>query len=174
MVSSVVPQVKRRDLAVVSNVPLLGLFRITLALRMRGIPYLFWSEDVYSDASRAIARHRHGQLGGLAGWLAGRLERNISRGSAAIVPITERSIKQLDAWGWSRMSATVGLAFAPRCLPTDANENSSVARPVFSHDRGRRPRHRDLRNVSHRAAPVALGCDYADPRSYREQSASAA
>jgi glycosyltransferase involved in cell wall biosynthesis len=88
----------RPDVAIFANVPLLALFLITVALRMRGIPYVFWWQDVQSDAIRTIARHRYGFLGRLAGWLAGRVERHVARGSAAIVPITEKFIDQLDAW----------------------------------------------------------------------------
>jgi hypothetical protein len=72
MVSSVAPQGKRPDVAVSSNIPLLALFPITSALRIREIPYVIWWHGVYSDAIGALARDRRGRLGDLAGRLASR------------------------------------------------------------------------------------------------------
>jgi glycosyltransferase involved in cell wall biosynthesis len=89
----------RPDVAVLSNIPLLSLLILTLSLRMRRVPYVFWQQDVYSDAIRVIARHRLGQLGGLVGWVAGCAERQVGRGAEAIVAISETFIEQLDAWG---------------------------------------------------------------------------
>ncbi|WP_428340885.1 glycosyltransferase family 4 protein [Mycobacterium sp.] len=87
------------DVAVLSNIPLLSLFLLTFSLRLRGVPYVFWHQDIYSEAIRVIARGRFGQPGRLIGWIAGRVERRIARGAAAIVPISDNFIDQLDAWG---------------------------------------------------------------------------
>ena len=87
------------DVAVLSNIPLLSLFIITLLLRMRRVPYVFWHQDIYSEAIRVIARDRFGRLGWLIGWVAGRVERQVARGAAAVVPISDNFIEQLDAWG---------------------------------------------------------------------------
>jgi colanic acid biosynthesis glycosyl transferase WcaI len=89
----------RPDVAVLSNIPLLSLFILTLLLRTRRVPYIFWQQDIYSEAIRVIARDRFGQLGSLIGWIAGRVERQVARGAAAIVAISETFIEQLDAWG---------------------------------------------------------------------------
>jgi glycosyltransferase involved in cell wall biosynthesis len=89
----------RPDVAVLSNIPLLSLFILTLSLRMRRVPYVFWQQDVCSEAIRVIARDRLGRLGCLVGWVAGCAERQVARGAAAIVAISETFIEQLDAWG---------------------------------------------------------------------------
>lgn len=89
----------RPDVAVLSNIPLLSLFILTLLLRTRRVPYVFWHQDIYSEAIRVIARDRFGQLGRLIGWIAGRVERQVARGAAAVVAISETFIEQLDAWG---------------------------------------------------------------------------
>jgi colanic acid biosynthesis glycosyl transferase WcaI len=89
----------RPDVAVLSNIPLLSLFILTLSLRLRRVPYVFWHQDVYSEAIRVIARDRLGRLGCLVGWAAGRAERRVARGAAAIVAISDTFIEQLDAWG---------------------------------------------------------------------------
>ena len=89
----------RPDVAVLSNIPLLSLFILTLLLRTRRVPYVFWHQDIYSEAIRVIARDRFGQLGRLIGWVAGRVERQVARGAAAVVAISDTFIEQLDAWG---------------------------------------------------------------------------
>lgn len=92
----------RPDVVVLSNIPLLSLFLLTLSLRLRRVPYVFWQQDVYSEAIRVIARDRFAGLGRLIGWVAGRAERQVARGAAAIVPISDTFIEQLDAWGIQR------------------------------------------------------------------------
>jgi colanic acid biosynthesis glycosyl transferase WcaI len=89
----------RPDLVVLSNVTLISLFLLTLSLRMRRVPYVFWQQDIYSDAIGVVARKRLGWVGGLIGRLASRTECSVARGAAAIVPISDTFIEQLDAWG---------------------------------------------------------------------------
>jgi colanic acid biosynthesis glycosyl transferase WcaI len=89
----------RPDIAILSNVPLLSLFLLTLALRMRGIPYVFWQQDIYSDAIGVISRKRLGRFGVPVGWLAARCERRVARSAAAVVAISDTFIGQLETWG---------------------------------------------------------------------------
>jgi colanic acid biosynthesis glycosyl transferase WcaI len=89
----------RPDVAVLSNIPLLSLFVLTVLLRMRRVTYVFWQQDIYSEAIRVIARDRFGRLGRLIGWVAGCVERQVARGAAAIIAISDTFIEQLDAWG---------------------------------------------------------------------------
>jgi colanic acid biosynthesis glycosyl transferase WcaI len=89
----------RPDVAVFANVPIFTLFLITVTLRLREIPYVFWWQDFYSEGIRVVARHRFGWVGGVIGWLANRVERSVARNAAAIVPITEAFVGQLRAWG---------------------------------------------------------------------------
>jgi hypothetical protein len=103
----------RPDVAVLSNIPLLSLFILTLLLRMRRVPYVFWQQDVYSEAIRVIARDRLGRLGYLVGWVAGCAERQVARGAAAIVAISDAFIEQLDAWVGGRL-LDPGLYVQPR------------------------------------------------------------
>jgi colanic acid biosynthesis glycosyl transferase WcaI len=89
----------RPDVAVLSNVPLLSLFLLTVALRVQRVPYVFWHQDVYSEAIRIIARDRLGPLGWFVGFVAGHAERQVARGAAAVVAISDAFIEQLDRWG---------------------------------------------------------------------------
>lgn len=86
------------DVAVFSNMSIVPLSLVSLALKVRGIPYVFWWQDVYSDAVGTVARQRLGRLGGAVAWLADRVERGCARRSAAIVPITDAFVDHLDAW----------------------------------------------------------------------------
>jgi colanic acid biosynthesis glycosyl transferase WcaI len=89
----------RPDVVVLSNIPLLSMFVLTMSLRVRRVPYIFWHQDIYSEAIRVIARDRFGQLGRLIGWVAGRVERRVARSAAAVVAISDNFLEQLDAWG---------------------------------------------------------------------------
>ena len=89
----------RPDIAIFANVPIFTLFLISLTLRVRGTPYIFWWQDCYSEGIRVVARRRFGRIGGLIGWLANRVERSVARNAVAIVPITETFVDQLQAWG---------------------------------------------------------------------------
>ncbi|MEO3761578.1 glycosyltransferase family 4 protein [Mycobacterium sp. B14F4] len=92
----------RPDVAVLSNVPLLSLFLLAWLLRRRGVPYVFWQQDVYSDAIGVVARQKLRAPGAVVGWLAARAERSVARGAAAIVPISDTFLDQLDRWGVHR------------------------------------------------------------------------
>ncbi len=89
----------RPDVAVLSNIPLLSSVIVTLLLRMRRVPYVFWQQDIYSEAIRVIARERFGWPGRLIGWVAGRVERQVACGARAIVAISDTFVEQLEAWG---------------------------------------------------------------------------
>jgi glycosyltransferase involved in cell wall biosynthesis len=89
----------RPDVAIFANVPIFTLFPITLTLRLLKIPYVFWWQDFYSEGIRVVLRYRFGWAAGLIGWLANRAERSVARKAAAVVPITEAFVDQLQAWG---------------------------------------------------------------------------
>jgi glycosyltransferase involved in cell wall biosynthesis len=89
----------RPGVAIFANVPIFTLFLITLTLRLRKIPYVFWWQDFYSEGIRVVVRQRFGSVGRLIGWLANRVERSVAKSAAAIVPITEAFVDQLQAWG---------------------------------------------------------------------------
>lgn len=97
----------RPEVALLSNIPLLALLLVSMSLRVRGLPYVFWHQDVYSNAIGVIARHRLGRLGTVVGWLAARAERAVARGAAAVVPISETFRAQLRAWGVADADVTV-------------------------------------------------------------------
>jgi glycosyltransferase involved in cell wall biosynthesis len=97
----------RPDVAVLSNIPLLALVLLSISLRRRRVPYVFWQQDIYSHAIGVVARQKLGRLGSLVGWLARSAERRVARGAAGIVPISDTFIEQLDDWSVPRSKITV-------------------------------------------------------------------
>jgi colanic acid biosynthesis glycosyl transferase WcaI len=87
------------DVAIFSNFPIIPLSMVSLALKVRRIPYIFWWQDVHSEAVRIIARQRLGWVGGRIAWPVDRMERGIANRAAAIVPISHAFIDRLKTWG---------------------------------------------------------------------------
>jgi glycosyltransferase involved in cell wall biosynthesis len=92
----------RPDVAVLSNIPLLTLLFLTLALRRARLPYVFWQQDVTSDAIGSVGRRKLGPLGALVHWIAASAERMAARGAAVVLPISDTFLDQLAAWGVPR------------------------------------------------------------------------
>jgi colanic acid biosynthesis glycosyl transferase WcaI len=90
------------DVAVLANVPLLSLLLLTRVLRRRGVPYMFWQQDVNSEAIGVVARQRLGRLGEPIAWVASHAERQAARGAVAVLPISDTFIGQLETWGVAR------------------------------------------------------------------------
>ena len=85
--------------AVISNVPLLAHSILARRLARRGVPMVFWHQDIYSEAIASAARRRLPVAGSLIARVAERLERTIARRSAAIVAISPTFLEKLAAWG---------------------------------------------------------------------------
>ena len=97
----------RPDIAIYSNMPLVPLVMVSVALKARRIPFVLWWQDIYSDAIGTHARARLGRLGGVVAWLVDRAECGCARRAAAIVPITDAFLDRLEDWGIGRDKATV-------------------------------------------------------------------
>lgn len=110
------------DAVVLSNIPLLALFLLTLRLRIRKLPYVFWQQDVYSDAIATVARQKIPVIGPLIGRVAEMCERGIARGASAVVVISEAFTDRLAAWGVSSRDVHV--------IPNWAAIDEMPARPA--------------------------------------------
>jgi colanic acid biosynthesis glycosyl transferase WcaI len=97
----------RPDAVILSNIPLLAMWPLTLVLRLRRVPYVLWWQDVYSDAIKTVARRRLGFVGAVIGWVAQRIERQIASRAARIVAIADAFLEQLDEWRIPRDRARV-------------------------------------------------------------------
>ncbi|MGB0970472.1 MAG: glycosyltransferase family 4 protein [Mycobacterium sp.] len=97
----------RPDVAVLSNVPLLALLILAVFLRIRNIRFVFWQQDIYCDAIRAIALQRLGSAGRPIGWLATLAERWVARNASSIIAISPSFIEELDSWKIPRSKVSV-------------------------------------------------------------------
>ena len=103
---------KQPSVVVLSNVPLLAHSVLARDLAKRGVPMVFWHQDIYSEAIGATARRRIPVVGGLLARLADRTERTIARRSVAIVAISPTFLERLGEWGVAE-KATVVPNWAP-------------------------------------------------------------
>jgi glycosyltransferase involved in cell wall biosynthesis len=85
--------------AVISNVPLLAHSVLARRLARRGIPMVFWHQDIYSEAIGVAARRRIPLLGRVLARVADRVERTIARRSVAVVAISPTFLERLSEWG---------------------------------------------------------------------------
>jgi len=97
----------RPDVALFSNVPIIPLTLVSLGLKLSRTPFVFWWQDVYSEAAGSIAKKKAGSLGALAARLFATLERSTAKRSAAIVPITDSFIDCLNEWNIGGDKVTV-------------------------------------------------------------------
>lgn len=96
------------SVVVLSNVPLLAHALLARRLRRRGVPMIFWHQDIYSAAIGTRARQKLPRLGRLVAWVADRVERHVARGSAAIVAISPTFLDKLTEWGVAGKTTVVG------------------------------------------------------------------
>ncbi len=127
---------------VLSNVPLLAHTVLARQLSRRGIPMVFWHQDIYSEAIGVTARRRIPVAGHFVAWAAEHAERNIARRSVAVVAISPTFLERLSEWGVAEKTTIV-----PNWAPIDElpvhgpdNEWSRRCRPdgqagraVFGH-----------------------------------------
>jgi colanic acid biosynthesis glycosyl transferase WcaI len=90
---------KDPSVAVISNVPLLAHAVLARHLSRRGVPMVFWHQDIYSEAIGVAARRRLPVLGRFIARVADRLERTIARRSEAVVAISPTFRERLSKWG---------------------------------------------------------------------------
>jgi colanic acid biosynthesis glycosyl transferase WcaI len=95
------------DVAIVSNVPLLAHAVLSVSLRIKRIPMIFWHQDIYSSAIGAAAIRKLPTLGPLIAWAADRVERAIARSSAAVVAISPIFMDKLTSWGVAERTTVI-------------------------------------------------------------------
>ncbi|MEN4472832.1 glycosyltransferase family 4 protein [Mycolicibacterium cosmeticum] len=88
----------RPDVAVFANFPTIPLYIVSLVLKAGRIPFVFWWQDIHSEAVSVIARRRFGRVGAVIAWGVERLERRIAHRASRIVPISDAFLARLTAW----------------------------------------------------------------------------
>lgn len=113
------------DVVLSCNVPLLAQRVSASWCRRRGIPWVFWVQDLYSVAVRATAEQRAGQLGRLVGGRFEALERSLLRQASGVVPITTDFVPLLERWGVPEGRCTVIENWAPLAeIPVRPRDNA--------------------------------------------------
>lgn len=89
----------RPDVVLSANCPLDAQAAALASTEASGAKFIFWLQDVYSEAVGSILRRRLGWLGSLVGARFARLERRLLRNSDMVVAITEDFVPYLERWG---------------------------------------------------------------------------
>ncbi len=104
----------RPDIMIASNNPLDAQKRIQNFCRGDRIPFVFWLQDIYSNAIKSILGAKIPVAGHLIGLVYERLERRLLRQSARVFAITGDFLPQLTAWGIAADRITVIENWAPK------------------------------------------------------------
>src|SRR5262249_36118978 len=89
----------RPDVVVGCNMPLDAQRRLQQACLGRGIPFVFWLQDLYSHAIHHYLRAKLGLVGATIGRSYRRLEGRLLRRSSAVVAISGKFRAPLAIWG---------------------------------------------------------------------------
>lgn len=104
----------RPDIMIASNNPLDAQKRIQNFCRGGRIPFVFWLQDIYSNAIHSILGAKLPVAGHLIGLVYERLERRLLRQSARVFAITGDFLPQLGAWGIAADRISVIENWAPK------------------------------------------------------------
>jgi colanic acid biosynthesis glycosyl transferase WcaI len=113
----------RPDIVIASNNPLEAQNRIATYCRQRSIPFIYWLQDIHSDAIRSILSQRSIAFGALIGTWYEWMERRLLRHADHVVAIAESFVPRLAAWKIPKAKVSVIENWAPkdkiRVIPTD-------------------------------------------------------
>jgi glycosyltransferase involved in cell wall biosynthesis len=104
----------RPDILIASNNPLDAQWRIQGYCRRRSIPFVFWLQDIYSNAIKSILGAKIPVAGHLIGAFYERMEKEMLRRSARVIAITDDFLPKLGAWGLRRDRIAVIENWAPK------------------------------------------------------------
>lgn len=101
------------DVVVGCNMPLDAQKKLRKASAARGVPFVFWLQDVVSKATYHFLSERLGLLGRAIGRHYMRLEATLLRSSDAIVAISDKFLPLLEQWGVDAYKVSVVPNWAP-------------------------------------------------------------
>ena len=118
----------RPDIMIASNNPLDAQKQIQdFCLRAR-IPFVFWLQDIYSNAIKSILGAKIPVAGHLIGLFYEHLERQMLRRSARVFAITNDFLPKLGAWGVAADKIAVIENWAPKDKIRSARATTAGAR----------------------------------------------
>ena len=104
----------RPDVVIASNNPLEAQNRIATYCQDRSIPFVYWLQDIHSDAIKSILSQRSIAVGAVIGTWYEWMEKRLLRNADHIVAIAENFIPRLDAWKISKAKVSVIENWAPK------------------------------------------------------------
>jgi colanic acid biosynthesis glycosyl transferase WcaI len=120
----------RPDVVMASNVPIPTLVILALVLRLQGIPWVLWHQDVQAVAIRSFAGKKLSKAFAVVAALIGAGEKWCARRAAAVVVIADSFVDVHRRWGTADKTTVV-----PNWAPLD--EIRPVARANdWSHEHG--------------------------------------
>jgi glycosyltransferase involved in cell wall biosynthesis len=120
----------RPDVVMASNVPIPTLVILAFVLRLRGIPWVLWHQDVQAVAIRSFAGSKLSRSFAVVATLIGAGEKWCSRRAAAVVVIADSFVDVHRRWGTAEKTTVI-----PNWAPLD--EIRPVTRSNdWSHEHG--------------------------------------
>jgi colanic acid biosynthesis glycosyl transferase WcaI len=120
----------RPDVVMASNVPIPTLMVLALVLRLRGIPWVLWHQDVQAVAIRSFAGSKLSRAFAVVATLIGAGEKWCARRAAAVVVIADSFVDVHRRWGTAAKTTVI-----PNWAPLD--EIRPVTRTNdWSHEHG--------------------------------------
>lgn len=125
----------RPDVVFSSNCPLDPQHLAQNAAVRRGIPFIFWVQDIYSVAIANVLRRKFPGVGRLVGARYISLEKKLLRRSARAIVITEDFVPVLTGWGVDRSRIDVVENWAAREELPQRPKDNPWSRAQGLHDR---------------------------------------
>ncbi|TNE61444.1 MAG: glycosyltransferase WbuB [Alphaproteobacteria bacterium] len=122
---------ERPDVVIASNTPLDALAPMQKAARKTGAKFIFWVQDIYSEAIGRILARKSAVVGALAGGYYRRLEAGLLNRSDDIVVISSDFVGHLDTMGVDTSHTNVIENWAPlnEMVPTSRDNDWSANLP---------------------------------------------
>jgi glycosyltransferase involved in cell wall biosynthesis len=123
------------DVVVGCNMPLDAQKKLRKACAARGVPFVFWLQDVLSMAAYHFLSEKLGLLGRAVGRHYLRLEAKLLKSSDAIVAISDKFRRPLEEWGVDGCKVRVVPNWAPLSQIHLAGKDNAWARRHALHDK---------------------------------------
>jgi glycosyltransferase involved in cell wall biosynthesis len=104
----------RPDVVIGSNNPLEAQNQIGSYCRRRAIPFIFWLQDIHSDAIKSILSQKSVAAGALIGTWYEWIERRLLRNADHVVAIAENFMPRLDSWKIAKAKVSIIENWAPK------------------------------------------------------------
>jgi glycosyltransferase involved in cell wall biosynthesis len=121
------------DVVASANAPLDVQQRLLTEAHRSGCRFVFWMQDVYSEAVGRLIGRRSQLAGRIAGSRFSRLERAIARSADAVVPVSPDFLPILVEWGVMPNRITVIPNWAQLEEPEPPTKDNAWSRPLGLH-----------------------------------------